>query len=582
MITENITYFLYARKSSESEDRQMASIDDQVQVIEKLALDKGITITKVFQESKSAKAPGRPVFNEMLARIEKGEAQGIICWKLNRLSRNPIDGGRISWLLQNSVIKHIQCNSSSYKPSDNVLMMAVELGMANQFIKDLSTDVQRGMRAKATRGWFPSPVLPIGYLHNKSTKRKVEPIEIIKDPVRFPIIKKLWKLMATGRYNITDIKRKADAMGLRSDRKKPYAISTFHNMFASSFYYGVFKWKNEDGSRTEIHGKHKPMISKMDYLKVRALIENQSKLTRPKQYEFLFRGWLRCGECKSAITAEHKKQVRCTNCHYKFSCKHRQNCSKCLTPISKMDNPNFIDKTYYRCVKKRGTCSQRYVEQEALKKQFIAYLNTIKIPESFATFILNVLEQQKGSEANESIELLHVLKKQKSELINRKEGLINMRADGDIDQSIFQSKLKEIQVQVSKLDKEIIHLEHAINKWKDTAKLFLDIGKMAQEIIESGDINRIRNLLPQFGSNQYILDKSLYIISPKPLLALSKCYQSLNSKKTWLEPENPLEKQGDSGGFDTSYPILCPALAEVRTSIYQYNSLNNSQVHSHA
>lgn len=149
---EIIKYFLYVRRSQDSEDRQMASLDDQKTEMMRLANQLGITVVDVIEESQSAKKPGRPKFNQMLERIHNGEANGIICWKLNRLARNPIDGGQISWLLQQGVIQHIQTQGRDYKPTDNVLMMAVELGMANQFVKDLSVDVKRGMRLKAERG----------------------------------------------------------------------------------------------------------------------------------------------------------------------------------------------------------------------------------------------------------------------------------------------------------------------------------------------------------------------------------------------------------------------------------------------
>ena len=130
-----IKYFLYARKSSESEDRQVESISSQVDVLKKLAEERNLEIVDVLTEAKSAKAPGRPVFNKMLERIGKEEADGIICWKTDRLFRNPVDFGTISWMLQNSIIKHIQCSDRSYYPEDNVLLMSVEQGMANQFIQ---------------------------------------------------------------------------------------------------------------------------------------------------------------------------------------------------------------------------------------------------------------------------------------------------------------------------------------------------------------------------------------------------------------------------------------------------------------
>ena len=140
-------YFLYARKSTDVEDKQIRSIDDQLAVLRALAKDENLNITQEFIERQSAKKPGRPVFNEMLALIEKGEAQGIITWKLDRLARNPVDSGRISWLLQQSAIQHIQTHDRSFYPTDNVLITSVEFGMANQFILDLKANTKRGLDA---------------------------------------------------------------------------------------------------------------------------------------------------------------------------------------------------------------------------------------------------------------------------------------------------------------------------------------------------------------------------------------------------------------------------------------------------
>src|SRR5215204_5117352 len=97
-------YILYARKSTDSEDRQVLSIDSQISELRAIAAREGLEIVAILQESRSAKEPGRPVFAEMNERITRGEANGILCWKLDRLARNFIDGGRIIEALQRGVI----------------------------------------------------------------------------------------------------------------------------------------------------------------------------------------------------------------------------------------------------------------------------------------------------------------------------------------------------------------------------------------------------------------------------------------------------------------------------------------------
>src|SRR3989344_9704096 len=95
-----MTYFLYARKSTDVEDKQVLYIDAQLSELRSLAKREGLAIAAEFVEKQSAKKPGSPVFNDMLRRINSDEAQGIVCWKIDRLARNPVDGRPTKSLLQ--------------------------------------------------------------------------------------------------------------------------------------------------------------------------------------------------------------------------------------------------------------------------------------------------------------------------------------------------------------------------------------------------------------------------------------------------------------------------------------------------
>src|SRR5579864_3279229 len=132
-------YILYCRKSTETEDRQALSLESQENEMLKIATSEGLEIVATLKESQSAKEPGRPIFNKMLRMIVDDEADAILCWKIDRLTRNPVDGGQIQWLLQKGSVKVIRTFERTYQPSDNVLLINIEQAMANQYIRDLST-----------------------------------------------------------------------------------------------------------------------------------------------------------------------------------------------------------------------------------------------------------------------------------------------------------------------------------------------------------------------------------------------------------------------------------------------------------
>ena len=196
-----MNYAIYARKSSESEDRQVQSIDDQLKVMHELAERRGIEVTEVISESKSAKTPrNREEFDRMLRLIDKGKVQGILTWNINRLSRNSIDFGEVQHRLQQGVIKSIETPERSYRTEDSTLLYYVEAGMSNQYVLDLSKAVIRGMKSKVEKGWWPFQA-PEGYVND------LENHTIVPDPDRLPLVERGFRMLMTGAYTVTEVTR---------------------------------------------------------------------------------------------------------------------------------------------------------------------------------------------------------------------------------------------------------------------------------------------------------------------------------------------------------------------------------------
>lgn len=506
---------LYVRKSLDRSDRQVASIDSQIAEMTKTAKRLGLVIVDVLIEQKSAKKPGRPVFNQLIERIQNGEAQGILCWKLNRLARNPVDAGTISWLLQGNIIQAIYSKERTYLPSDNVLMMQIDFGIANQFIKDLSSDTNRGLRDKARNGWMPQSSLPIGYLHHpkKQNARK----QIICDPARFPIIKELWKLMLSGAYSVMDIKRVADQMGLVNPKGKSYALNTFHLLFKNPMYYGKFYWKDEHGNRVLYQGKHQAVVSEEQFRTVQDIIhEKYRNANRHRKHTFTYRGLLSCGECKGYVTAERKYQAICAACKHKYSIVSNEVCRNCKTPLSKMIDPTIIDITYYRCTKKKHKdCSQKAITEEMIEHQLEQALKDISIPQGIYEFATQHIASYIRDQHKDDEPLLDSLRKKKERVNAKLHKLIDMQLSGDIPRERADQVRIGYEKELEQIERSIFKKENAqsISLYESTS--YLEYAQNCLERFKSGDQKTKKELIGFLCSNLTIRDKTLYFSTKK-------------------------------------------------------------------
>jgi site-specific DNA recombinase len=309
--TSSIKYIAYARKSTDRDDQQVNSLDDQVDEIAKMGRD--LNVVRTIQESQSAKKPGRPKFAEMMELIAQGKVQGIVSWKLNRLARNPVDGGLIIWQLQQGIIKHVRTSDGDYYPESDMLMLYIHFGMANQFSLNLSKDVTRGMLSKARSGRRPGSA-PLGYLNSKVNNKGDQ--DILPDPVRGPIIRKMIDCILAGTHNAPQaLVLGTEEWGLRTretikyPRGRKLTNSGWYSLLQNPFYYGRFQYpignKHAKERQMEwIQGIHKPLVSFEEFQTLKKIL-SKSGVKRTKQ-KFAYMGLMRCAGCGARITCEKK------------------------------------------------------------------------------------------------------------------------------------------------------------------------------------------------------------------------------------------------------------------------------------
>lgn len=489
-------YLIYCRKSSESEDRQVLSIPAQISELKELAKRNGIEIVGTLTESQSAKAPGRPIFNDMLAKIHEGQAEGILCWKLDRLARNPVDGGQIQWMLQGGSIKHIMTPERDYKTGDNVLMMSVELGMANQYVLDLSKNIKRGNRERVRRG-LPSYPAPVGYINVDG--------HVEKDPDRFDLIRKIWDMALTGEYTVAELTRIAnEEWGLVTLKRKrvggkPLCKSMMHRLLRRPFYYGEFTQYGE------LHiGDFESMITKGEFDKVQAILKLNG-YRKPEKHEFAYTGMIKCGSCGGQITAEEKdKYFKGTNrlAHY----------------------------VYYRCSKrKKGLrCNEKAVTVDDLEKQIDKSLESITISEKFKDWALKYLNELNDKEIDDRTVIYKSIQSKYNQKQKELDSLTKMRCRELIDDDEYLRQKDELMGEINKLKSKLNLTEDRAKEWLElTEKVFI-FARYARHWYKNGDLQQKRVIAQTLGLNFTLKDKKLSFQAQKPFEIIANADKNSN------------------------------------------------------
>jgi len=507
-------YILYARKSSESEDRQVQSIDDQVNRLKKLAKEQHLRVVDILVESKSAKQPdARPHFDKMIQTIESGEADGILCWQINRLSRNPIDSARVQWLLQQNILKSIKTIDRDYLPSDNTLLFSVESSMANQFIIDLRKNTLRGVLSKIEKGWSPNHA-PIGYLNDKEEKI------IVKDPERFDLVRKMWDLMLTGRYTPPRILEIANSWGLRTPKTKrtggkELSRSNIYHLFTNIFYAGIFEYHG-----SEHEGKHEPMITLEEYERVQFLLGRKGR-PRYKKHKFAFTGLIQCGECGCFYTAETKtKHIKSTGEIRKY--------------------------TYYHCTRKskKIKCSQKKViREENLEKQIEEEIKKWTILPEFRDWALDILKQENDKEIEDRKQIHKTRSKAVLDTQNQIDNLTKMRYRSLIEDEEYIKERKLLQAQLTSLKQYRDETEDRAEKWLELTEKTFDFATNAREAFIDGDMDTKKDILMAIGQNPTIKDGILRIETNEWLVPIKDTYPELEEEYLRLEPMQVLENK---------------------------------------
>jgi DNA invertase Pin-like site-specific DNA recombinase len=563
-----LKYIGYARKSSEdNKERQAASLPDQVYILEEQKTKLKLKLTEILQESQSAHKPGRDKFNSMLDRIESGEVNAIVTWYINRLARNPVDGGRIIYLFDTGKLIEILTPSRIYRNNpDDKCWLGFELCISKKDSDDKSVVVERGLNKKCRDGWRPGEG-PFGYLNDRFTESGER--KIYTDKERLPFVTKMFKLFLED-TSVKEIQCKAQYEWHLKTRQrkriggKPLTISMIYAILNNPFYFGRYEYPIGSGRWYE--GKHEKAISEEIFNKTQIKLGNQSKY-KLRHHEYAYTSLMKCGYCGSGIVAEEKNQAICSSCKYKFSLtkKNRDRCTKCGLRIEDMKNPTILHYEYYRCGRKKKAdplCKQRGLEVHMLEKLVDNKLNEIEISPLFMDWSIKQINKMNEGEINFREETIRGIQRAHNDCRIELDNLLKLKisptnADGSLlsderykeENAKLEKKLKDIEKQLGNID------ERMIQGNKDIAEKY-DFAARAREKFASGDHKTKRDIFEGLGSHLRLLDKEVHCDSPKYMFVIKKMKKAEPSIAEKVAPELQSVRAKEMEALWASNPVL--------------------------
>ncbi len=427
---------VYYRVSTAEQAQHGFSLEHQKQACVKYAEDHGFEVVKFFSdEGESAKTAKRPGLQTMLKYCDgkEGRVDAIVVYKVDRLTRNSTDYGKIGEFLQK---QGIQLHSTTEVINETAFgkFMGNMMAAIAQLDNDVRSErVREGMIKCAESGRFPHKVT-IGYKNvTLDGNRKA----VVLDPERAPLVKYILNEFSTGIYMEEELRQRVTAQGLKSRTGREISPQLMHKILTNKFYAGVIEYAGK-----EFRGTHEPLVSEELFSKNQKLLRNYTKgqaiANARHDEEFPLRNMVICSYCGRALTA-------------------------CWS-VGKMK----VKYPYYRCYYKQCPY-KKAVRKDKLETEFSKFLADItpktELLTAFKEVIIDVW-QGKYADVNKHYEVIHqeivqlnlektkVLELVKKELISDEDFKVEFEA--------IKQKMADRQIQLTVNRLEEFNIDEAV------------------------------------------------------------------------------------------------------------------------
>ena len=426
-ITEkSVKVVLYARVSSKDQEKEGFSIPAQLELLKSYATKNNMLIIKEYEDVETAKCAGRTKFNEMVKFLKSSkDCCTILVEKTDRLYRNLPDYITLDNMPLNL---HFVKEGTVLTPeshSSEKFMHLIKVGMARQYVQNLSEEVKKGLTQKAKEGYVTGKP-PYGY-------KKLDKKNSVIDEKTAPYVVRAFELYSKGDVSLRQLSSRLYDEGFIYKDTNPKAYKTqIEHILKNPFYYGIVQYKGEC-----YEGKHQALITKELFDLTQLAFRKDNKPKHMIARNFLFASMIKCSKCGCNLSGEIKKG-------------------------------KYI---YYSCTGGKGECEQQhiYIKEETIEKQLLQALSRIAITDEHKEWISSVLAESFKDEQRYTKERINSLNTQKQKLRERIGKIYLDKLDCKISEDFWPDRH-------NKWTQDLLAIQNAITAHEKTNINFIEMG----------------------------------------------------------------------------------------------------------
>ena len=490
-MTKSNSYFAYIRVSTTKQGEKGVSLQEQKSAIERYASRNNLAIQRWFEEQETAAKKGRPIFNTMLKSLKRGEALGVIIHKIDRSARNLKDWADLGDMIDLGVDVHFANESLDMSSRGGRLSADIQAVVAADYIRNLREETKKGFYGRLKQGLYPLPA-PIGYLD----KGKGEPKEI--DPVRGPIVKRLFELYSTGKYSVRSLRSEASILGLKTRRGGKISETGISTMLHNPFYIGIIRIRKTEET---FDGIHQPLIRATLFKKVQEILKGKTH-TKAQQHDFVYRRLVQCAHCGYSLIGEYQK-----------------------------------GHIYYRCHQKE--CPTKGIREETIDQSVESQLKLVEFNEKERPLVFRELERKRTEIAQEQKKVVDSCNLLVGEIGSKLNRLTDAFLDGDIGRELFHQRKEALLKERAELEERQCSFSTNGEALISEINKFLELAENASLSYKTAFLEEKRKMLKAITSNRLVDRKNVAVELSLPFSIMAKKHSvsngppSADTPRTW-------------------------------------------------